>query len=64
MDYSLPGSSLHEIFHARILECVAISYSSESFWSGIEHTSLESPALVGRFFITGLFQLYRDAFIL
>ena len=27
MDYSLPGSSVHGIFHARILEQVAISYS-------------------------------------
>ena len=27
MDYSLPGSSVHEISQARILEWVAISYS-------------------------------------
>ena len=27
MDYSLPGSSLHEIFQARILEWVAIQHS-------------------------------------
>ena len=27
MDYSLPGSSMHGIFLARILEWVAISYS-------------------------------------
>ena len=27
MDYSLPGSSVHGIFQARILEWVAISYS-------------------------------------
>ena len=27
MDYSLPGSSVHEIFQARILECIAISFS-------------------------------------
>ena len=26
MDYSPPGSSVHEILQARILECVAISY--------------------------------------
>ena len=30
-DYSLPGSSIHGIFQARILEWVAISYSSGSF---------------------------------
>ena len=27
-DCSLPGSSLHGIFQARILECIAISYSN------------------------------------
>ena len=31
MDCSLPGS-IHEIFQARILECVAISFSRESSW--------------------------------
>ena len=30
MDYSLPGSSVHGIFQARILEWVAISFSRES----------------------------------
>ena len=28
MDYSLPGSSIHEIFQARVLEWVAIAFSS------------------------------------
>ena len=32
VDYSLPGSSLHGIFQARILEWVAIPFSKESFW--------------------------------
>ena len=32
MDSSLPGSSVHEIFQARILECVAISFSRRSSW--------------------------------
>ena len=32
MDYSLSGSSVHGIFQARILEWVAISYSSGSSW--------------------------------
>ena len=27
MDYSLPGSAVHGILQARILECVAITYS-------------------------------------
>ena len=30
MDCSLPGSSIHGIFQARILECIAISLSRES----------------------------------
>ena len=32
MDYSLPGSSIHEIFQARVLQWVAISFSRESSW--------------------------------
>ena len=32
MDYSLPGSSVHRIFQARILEWVAISFSRRSSW--------------------------------
>ena len=32
MDYSLPGSSVHGIFQARILEWVAISFSGRSSW--------------------------------
>ena len=32
MDCSLPGSSVHEIFQARILEWVAISFSGGSSW--------------------------------
>ena len=32
MDYSPPGSSVHVIFQARILECVAISSFSGSSW--------------------------------
>ena len=34
MNYSPPGSSVHRIFQARILEWVAISYSRESSRSG------------------------------
>ena len=32
MDCSLPGSSVHGIFQARILECIAIPFSRESSW--------------------------------
>ena len=30
MDYSLPGSSIHGIFQARVLEWVAIAFSEQS----------------------------------
>ena len=30
MDYSLPGSSIHGIFQARVLEWVAVSFSRRS----------------------------------
>ena len=33
MDWSLPGSSVHGIFQARVLECVAIAFSIV-FWLG------------------------------
>ena len=32
VDYSLPGSSIHGIFQAKLLESVAISFSRESSW--------------------------------
>ena len=41
MDYSLPGSSIHEISQARILEQIVISFSSGSSWprdrTGVSH---------------------------
>ena len=52
MDHSPLGSSLHGIFQARILEPVAISYSTVSFRPGIEPVSLVSPALTGGFLTT------------
>ena len=67
MDCSLPGSSVHGIFQARVLEWGAIAFSKE-YWSGlpfpspedlsdpgIELKSSASPALAGRFFTTELF---------
>ena len=51
MDCSPPGSSVHGIFQARILEWVAIFYLDFPN-PGIELTSLASPALAGGFFIT------------
>ena len=47
MDCSLPGSTVHGISQARILEWVAISSSRDLPNPGIETTS---PALAGRFF--------------
>ena len=32
MDWSLPGSSIHEIFQARALEWVPIAFSTMKFW--------------------------------
>ena len=52
MDYSLPESSVHVIFQARIPEWVAISFSRGSSDPGTEPLSLTSPALAGRFFAT------------
>ena len=51
MDCSPPGSLFHRIFQARILDWVAISYSSGHLPDqGIEPMS---PALAGRFFYYG-----------
>ena len=47
-----PGSSVHGIFQAIILEWVAISYSRRFPNSGIEPTSLVSLAMAGGFFTT------------
>ena len=49
MDWSPPGSSVHGIFQARILEWVAISSSGDVPNPGMEPAS---PALAGWFFIT------------
>ena len=49
MDYSTPGSSLHGISQARIVERTDISFSTGSSHPGIEPTSL---ALAGGFFTT------------
>ena len=44
LDWSPPGSSVHGISQARILEWIAISFSGDVPNPGIE------PALAGRFF--------------
>ena len=52
MDCSLPGSSVHEIFQARLLEWLPLTNPGDIPDLGIELTSLVSPALAGRFFTT------------
>ena len=52
MDCSPPGSTDPGIFQARILEGVAISTPGDLPNTGIELTSLASPALSGGFFNT------------
>ena len=52
MDCSLPGSSVHGILQARILEWVVMPSSRGLSDPRIEPVSLLSPALTGRFFIT------------
>ena len=52
IDRHPPGSSVHGIIQARVLEWVAISYSGELPDAGIKPVSLASPAWVGRFFTT------------
>ena len=50
MSYSLPGSSVHGILQARILEGVTISFSRDLHYSRIKPMPLVSPPLAGRFF--------------
>ena len=52
LDYSLPGSSVHGIFQARILEWVAISFFRGSSQPRIKPISPAASALAGRFFAT------------
>ena len=52
MDYSLPGSSVQGILQVRLLEQIGISYFRDLPDSGIKPSSLGSPALASRFFIT------------
>ena len=49
MDCSPPGSSVHGILQARILEWVAISFSRGLFLTKGSNPCLLSPALAGRF---------------
>ena len=53
MDYSLPGSSVHGILQARILEWVAISPFRGSSRPRDLTCASYSPTLVGRVFFGG-----------
>ena len=50
MDHSPPGSSVHGILQARILEWVAMPSSGDLPDPGIEPVYFTSPALAGGFF--------------
>ena len=52
MDYSLPGSSVHKILQARILEGLLCPPPGDLPDPRIKLTSLMSPALEGGFFTT------------
>ena len=49
--HSTPGSSVHGIFQARVLQWVAVSYSGYLPNPGMEPVFPAPPALVGRLFI-------------
>ena len=49
---SLPGSSVHGVLPARILECVSMPSSRGLPDPGIEPAFFTSPALAGEFFTT------------
>ena len=52
MGCNLPGSSVHGILQARILEWIVMPSSRDLPNSGIKPESLMSPVLAGRFFST------------
>ena len=54
MDCSLPGSSVHGIIQARILEWIAMPPPEDLPNPGIKPESLMSPALAGGFFTTSI----------
>ena len=53
-DGSPPGSSVHKILQARIVDWVSMPSSGDLPNPGTEPPSLMSPALIGRFFTTSV----------
>ena len=70
-DCSMPGSCVQGIFQARILQWVAISFSTGSCQPRDQTSVLASPSLTGRFFTTSatwetlhhVHQLFINVFI-
>ena len=60
VDYSPPGSSVHRIVQARMLEWTAISSSRGSSQRRVSPTSLASPTRAGRFFTASESSQHRD----
>ena len=56
VDCSPPGSSVHGILQARILEWVAMPSSRGSSHPGSESASFLSPALAGVFFTSAIWE--------
>ena len=52
MDCSLPGSSVHGILQARILEGLPFPSPEDLHDPGTDRASLRSPTLAGGFFTT------------
>ena len=52
MDYSLPGSSVHGIFHPKYCSELPLPPPGDLTDAGIKHTSPVSPALAGGLFTT------------
>ena len=57
MDCSLPGSSVHGIFQARILEWVAISFSRGSSWL---RDQAQVSCTTGRFFTVWIQETWKN----
>ena len=54
VDSSPPGSSVHGILQARILQWVAVSFFRDLSDPGVEAAPLTSPAVVGGFLTTSI----------
>ena len=60
MDCSLPGCSVHRIFHVRVLEWVAISFSRGSSWP---RDRTQVSYIAGRFFASWATRKVSSAYL-